>query len=64
VARALILAAGPAGALAHGNPHGTTTKPQTAKAYGWYCRGESHKQVAGQRGTPFSQCVVAAAHLR
>ena len=60
---ALILAAGPAGALAHGNPHGTTTKPPTtAKAHGSHCRAESRNHVAGQKGTPFSRCVVAAAH--
>jgi hypothetical protein len=34
-----------------------------AKAYGKYCKGESKKHVAGQRGTPFSQCVTAMAKL-
>jgi hypothetical protein len=32
-----------------------------AKAYGVYCRGQSKKHVAGQKGTPFSQCVTAMA---
>ena len=34
-----------------------------AKAYGRYCQGESKKHVAGQKGTPFSQCVTAMAKL-
>jgi hypothetical protein len=37
--------------------------PAKAKAYGVYCRGESKKHVAGQHGTPFSQCVTAMAKL-
>jgi hypothetical protein len=37
-----------------------TTK---ARAYGWYCRKESKKHIAGQKGTPFSQCVTALAKL-
>jgi hypothetical protein len=32
-----------------------------AKAYGRLCQGESKKHVAGQKGTPFSQCVTAMA---
>lgn len=32
-----------------------------AKAYGWRCREESRKHVAGEKGTPFSQCVTAMA---
>jgi hypothetical protein len=35
--------------------------PEKAKAYGVYCRGQSKKHVAGQKGTPFSQCVTAMA---
>jgi hypothetical protein len=35
--------------------------PQKAKAYGRYCDEESRKHVAGQKGTPFSQCVTATA---
>jgi hypothetical protein len=38
--------------------------PAKAKAYGRYCQGESKKHVAGQRGTPFSRCVSAAAKLK
>ena len=34
-----------------------------AKAYGKACQGESKKHVAGQKGTPFSQCVTAMAKL-
>ena len=35
-----------------------------AKAYGKRCHGQSKKHVKGQKGTPFSRCVVAAAKLR
>ena len=35
--------------------------PEKAKAYGVYCQGWSKKHVAGQKGTPFSQCVTAMA---
>lgn len=52
-------------------PHYAPEKPQTpgpgaplpekAKAYGVYCKGESRKHVAGEKGTPFSQCVTAMA---
>ncbi len=31
-------------------------------AYGYYCKEESKKHVKGTPGTPFSQCVKAAAH--
>jgi hypothetical protein len=34
-----------------------------AKAYGVHCQGESKKHIAGQKGTPFSQCVTAMAKL-
>jgi hypothetical protein len=40
----------------------TTTTTTPSKAYGTYCKNESKKHVAGQKGTPFSQCVTAAAH--
>jgi hypothetical protein len=33
-------------------------------APGQYCKNESRKHVAGQKGTPFSQCVAAQAKLR
>jgi hypothetical protein len=32
-----------------------------AKAYGHYCQNQSKKHIAGQMGTPFSQCVTAMA---
>ena len=35
--------------------------PEKAKAYGVYCQGWSKKHVAGEQGTPFSQCVTAMA---
>lgn len=37
--------------------------PTKAKAYGHYCQNQSKKHVAGQKGTPFSQCVTAMAKL-
>ena len=37
--------------------------PAKAKAYGRYCKDQSKKHVAGQKGTPFSQCVTAMAKL-
>jgi hypothetical protein len=61
----------------HGPPPGHGHKPATtpapgpkasppaqAKAYGFHCRGKSKKHVAGQKGTPFSRCVAAAARKR
>jgi hypothetical protein len=71
------LAAAPAVALGHGAPPSHPAKshkpattpgpkaslPAKAKAYGHYCQGESKKHVAGQKGTPFSQCVTAMAKL-
>src|SRR3954451_19274470 len=42
-------------------PHASL--PEKANAYGVYCRGESKKHVAGEKGTPFSQCVTAMAKL-
>jgi hypothetical protein len=35
--------------------------PAKAQAYGRYCKEESRKHVAGEKGTPFSQCVTAMA---
>jgi len=35
--------------------------PEKAKAYGVFCKDQSRKHVAGQPGTPFSQCVTAMA---
>ncbi|MGZ4268456.1 MAG: hypothetical protein ACXVFN_13030 [Solirubrobacteraceae bacterium] len=53
-AAAVALAATPA--LAQGGP------PSHAKAYGKYCQNQLKTHVAGQKGTPFSQCVTAMAH--
>jgi len=39
----------------------TSTVPSQAKAYGFYCQNQSKTHVAGQKGTPFSQCVTAMA---
>jgi invasion protein IalB len=72
---ALALATAPAMALASqppGNgpeytpaaektPGPSATPPEKAKAYGVYCQGQSKKHVAGEKGTPFSQCVTAMA---
>lgn len=40
-------------------PHASL--PEKANAYGWRCREESRKHVAGHPGTPFSLCVTAMA---
>ncbi|MDP9345260.1 MAG: hypothetical protein M3P44_05995 [Actinomycetota bacterium] len=53
---ALALAATPA--LAQGPP------PSPTHAYGKFCQNQSKKHVAGQKGTPFSKCVVGVAQLR
>lgn len=37
--------------------------PAKAKAYGRYCQNQSKTHLAGQKGTPFSQCVTAMAKL-
>jgi hypothetical protein len=37
------------------------TPPDQAKAYGQLCQAESKKHLAGEKGTPFSQCVTALA---
>jgi len=44
-------------------PGPSASLPTKAKAYGFYCQGESKKHVDGQKGTPFSQCVTAMAKL-
>ena len=56
---ALVIAAAPAFAFA--SP-GSNSHAQS-KAYGKFCQAESKKHVAGQKGTPFSQCVTAMAKL-
>ena len=72
---ALALSAVPAFALPAQVPsnQGTAHMPTTpgpnasasskAKAYGKYCSDQSKKHVKGQKGTPFSKCVVAGAKL-
>jgi hypothetical protein len=37
--------------------------PSQAKAYGKLCHDQSKKHVKGEKGTPFSRCVVAMAQL-
>jgi hypothetical protein len=79
LAGALVLAAIPALATATpGNSRGKGQEgapgqqapgpgaplPQKAKAYGRYCKTESRKHLAGQKGTPFSQCVTAVAKAK
>jgi hypothetical protein len=45
-------------------PPGPSASAATkAKAYGKHCQGQSKKHVAGQKGTPFSQCVTAMAKV-
>jgi hypothetical protein len=51
------------GTHASSTPGPNAGLPAKAKAYGVYCRGESKQHVAGQHGTPFSQCVTAMAKL-
>ena len=60
VAAAFVLV--PAIGSAKGPPP-TASLPTKAKAYGRYCQDQSKKHVAGQTGTPFSQCVTAMAKL-
>src|ERR671931_410527 len=52
------------GSQGHANRTATSGTPSSqAKAYGKYCQNQSKKHVAGQKGTPFSQCVTAMAKL-
>jgi hypothetical protein len=44
-------------------PGPSASASDKAKAYGVQCQKESKKHVAGQKGTPFSQCVTAMAKL-
>lgn len=39
------------------------TKAEKKQGYGVLCKGLSKKHVEGQKGTPFSQCVVALAKV-
>ena len=52
---------GPTHAAAPQTPGPGASLPEKAKAYGVYCQGQSKKHVAGEKGTPFSQCVTAMA---
>jgi hypothetical protein len=53
----------PAIGFAADQPGPNAPLPAKAKAYGRYCQNQSKKHVAGQKGTPFSQCVTAMAKL-
>jgi hypothetical protein len=55
---------GPENAPGQGAPGPGAPLPEKAKAYGRYCKTESRKHVAGQKGTPFSQCVTAMAKAK
>ena len=49
----------PALAIAAHPNNGKHGSQSDAKAFGKLCSKESKKHVAGQKGTPFSQCVAA-----
>jgi hypothetical protein len=53
----------PSGSHSSSTPGPHAVLPAKAKAYGVYCAKESKQHVAGQKGTPFSQCVTAMAKL-
>ena len=60
------MATPPAGSPGASHKPATTPGPNAsasakAHAYGKYCATVSKKHVAGQKGTPFSQCVTAMA---
>ena len=60
------MATPPAGSPGASHKPATTPGPNAsasakAHAYGKYCANQSKKHVAGQKGTPFSQCVTAMA---
>jgi hypothetical protein len=46
-----------------GLPGPGASQAAKAKAYGRYCQNQSRRHVAGQKDTPFSQCVTAMASL-
>lgn len=48
---------------ATGSVHLASPTTAQTRAFGKFCKGESKKHVAGQKGTPFSQCVTAMAKL-
>ena len=49
------------GAIAH--PGRADTHTPNAHAYGKFCQGQPKKHVKGEKGTLFSECVTAMAHL-
>ena len=53
----------PGGSHVPATPGPNASLPAKAKAYGSYCQTESKSHIAGQTGTPFSQCVTAMAKL-
>jgi hypothetical protein len=53
----------PTGSDNPGTGHHKATPGSHGKAYGRYCRSESKKHIAGEKGTPFSRCVTAMAKL-
>jgi hypothetical protein len=55
-----VSANGPSGAK---GPSSASGPAAHGKAYGFYCQNQSKAHVAGQKGTPFSQCVTAMARL-
>ncbi len=54
---------GATGATGAAGPSGAKGPSSHGKAYGYYCRNQSKRHVAGQPRTPFSQCVTAMAKL-
>ena len=42
----------------------STSSTTSTNAFGRYCQGESKKHVAGSKGTPYSECVAAAAKMK
>jgi hypothetical protein len=60
---ALACVVAPSVGFASDPPGPKAPLPAKAKAYGHYCQNQSKKHVAGQKGTPFSQCVTAMAKL-
>ena len=64
IAAGAALIVGPGLAAGDPTPPGPNATPAAkAKAYGKHCQNQSKKHVAGQKGTPFSQCVTAMAKV-
>jgi hypothetical protein len=64
IAAGAALLVGPGLAAGDPSPPGPNASPAAkAKAYGKLCQAQSKKHVAGQKGTPFSQCVTAMAKM-